>query len=86
MLEPNPEITSILVTALNSVNSKLKSATDSRTAILLIRDKAIKDLAANDQTMAGLRTQKEAIVGHLPLVAPPLSDDEIAAIENEVQP
>lgn len=81
-IQPNEYVTAAIITRLNALNKEVIAAENTRKAVIIAREKAVGDLAKNDQVFAALREEKDSLHAHLALVAPPLSDDEIAALEN----
>ena len=79
---PNAHVTQMLINALNQNTRELTSAQTIRVSIMAARDKYIADLASNDQRFAELADQKAAIIDAMTIFAPPLSDEELANIQN----
>lgn len=80
--QPNRIIAEAIIEKLNKVNQEAKAADAAYDALLVARDKNRADLEANDVVRLSLAEQRDALHEHLAIVAPPLSDEEIAALEN----
>lgn len=80
-IEPNQHVATALAAELGRITANITAATKTRDTIFAARDKARADLAANDEVLESLAIKRDALTTHLQLVAPPLSDDEIADLE-----
>lgn len=81
-IEPNQIIAEAILEKLQKVQIATTQAETTRKSILAAQAKAIADLAQSDQVFAELADQRDTLHAHLVIYAPPLSDDEIANLEN----
>lgn len=82
-IQPNQHVAAALAAELGRVTANINAANKTRDIIFATRDKARADLAASDELLEGLAVKRDALTAHLQLVAPPLSDEELAALNNE---
>ena len=80
--QTNKIIVDELIERLRIVNQDLDREDTKYSTLLTQRDKVRADLEVNDATRLALAEKRDAITDHIALLSPPLSDEEIAVLEN----